>query len=660
MSQQPIARACLSRSKVASLLVLSTLLIVAVACGPGSGNGEPPPADSVTIDVIVTGGGQAWSYALGFTCRDRCTLEVPEGSDVSLTAIPDTNRVLVAWDGPCAPFDTTCKWQATDDDAITLTFAPHALRLELTGDGEGRFEISGFPSTTTCRESCGIPYTFTGPPRDVAITYFHEETRTTVGPWTGACEDADRTNYCLTTVTGAVDVGTTWLHPPLASDHTFTTNQGEELIATAPGVLRNIDDTPGDTHTATRLTQTTNGTVSVSPDGTFSYEPKPEFGGIDAFTYRARDAFGNTDDGHVTLIVRPRLSLTKIGTGSGRIISEPEGIDCGSTCTDATMYTDPGTSVTLRATADPGNFFRGWSGACRGTDDCILSIDTPTNVNAEFIVIPPGDAIGTVTITPNSATLTIGSTTQLTATIDIISGDPPTDITWTSSNDTIASVDQNGLVTANTPGTTTITATSDFDPTANDTADITVATELTSDDYPTTTITLGDELNLDAPASGGLTPYTFTHTTGDLPNGATLNTTTGTITGTPTQTGTFNGTITITDDLNQTTTLNYTITVTEASSVTAVNINEDDQSIEVGEQTTLTATVTTTGTASSDTTWSSSNEDAATVNANGVVTGIAIGEAIITATSVDDTSKTDSITITVKEAGPPVIVLQTD
>ena len=307
MSQQPIARSYLSRSKVVSLLALSALLIVAVAvaCGPGSGNGSPPAAGDVQIEVFVTGGGQAWSYALGFTCRDRCTLEVPEGSDVSLTAMPDTNRVLVAWDGPCAPFEDTCRWQAADDDVITLTFAPHALRLELVGDGEGFYEVSDGTSRTECRASCGVPYTFTGPPRAVAITYFHEGTRTTVGPWTGACEGADRMDYCVTTVSGAVDVGTTWLHPPVASDHTFATDQDEELVVAAPGVLRDIDDTPGDTHTATLVTQASHGTVSVSPDGSFSYEPEPGYSGDDSFTYRARDAFGNTDVGQVALIVRP-------------------------------------------------------------------------------------------------------------------------------------------------------------------------------------------------------------------------------------------------------------------------------------------------------------------------------------------------------------------
>jgi hypothetical protein len=48
-------------------------------------------------------------------------------------------------------------------------------------------------------------------------------------------------------------------------------------------------------------------------------------------------------------------------------------------------------------------------------------------------------------------------------------------------------------------------------------------------------------------ASGGQSPYTFAVTTGSLPTGLTLNSTTGAISGTPTAAGTFAFTVTVTD-----------------------------------------------------------------------------------------------------------------
>lgn len=48
-------------------------------------------------------------------------------------------------------------------------------------------------------------------------------------------------------------------------------------------------------------------------------------------------------------------------------------------------------------------------------------------------------------------------------------------------------------------------------------------------------------------ASGGVSPYTFAVTTGSLPAGVTLNSTTGVISGTPSAAGSFTFTVTVTD-----------------------------------------------------------------------------------------------------------------
>ena len=67
--------------------------------------------------------------------------------------------------------------------------------------------------------------------------------------------------------------------------------------------------------------------------------------------------------------------------------------------------------------------------------------------------------VTSVTLDQTGATLKVGETITLTATVK---PDDATDktVTWTSSNKYVASVDQNGRITANTGGTATITATS--------------------------------------------------------------------------------------------------------------------------------------------------------------------------------------------------------
>ena len=83
------------------------------------------------------------------------------------------------------------------------------------------------------------------------------------------------------------------------------------------------------------------------------------------------------------------LTVTKTGTGSGTVISNPAGINCGADCSET--YTS-GTQVTLTATADPGSTFNGWSGGgCSGTaTTCMVTLSGDTTVNADFTTGPVG------------------------------------------------------------------------------------------------------------------------------------------------------------------------------------------------------------------------------------------------------------------------------
>jgi len=71
--------------------------------------------------------------------------------------------------------------------------------------------------------------------------------------------------------------------------------------------------------------------------------------------------------------------------------------------------------------------------------------------------------VATVVVTPSSATITVGSTAQLSATLRDATGAVLTGriVTWASSNQSRAIVNATGLVTAVSPGAVTITATSE-------------------------------------------------------------------------------------------------------------------------------------------------------------------------------------------------------
>jgi hypothetical protein len=85
------------------------------------------------------------------------------------------------------------------------------------------------------------------------------------------------------------------------------------------------------------------------------------------------------------------LTVNKTGAGSGTVTSNPAGIDCGSTCSFAFNLN---TAVTLTAVSAPGSAFTGWSGGgCSGTGTCIVTLSANTSVTANFGLAPPADAI---------------------------------------------------------------------------------------------------------------------------------------------------------------------------------------------------------------------------------------------------------------------------
>src|SRR5438105_7660449 len=80
------------------------------------------------------------------------------------------------------------------------------------------------------------------------------------------------------------------------------------------------------------------------------------------------------------------MTVILTGTGSGTVSSQPNGIDCGSTCS-ATF--DEGVGVTLTPAAAAGSQFDGWGGACTGTDSCAVSMNREQVVAARFQPLAP-------------------------------------------------------------------------------------------------------------------------------------------------------------------------------------------------------------------------------------------------------------------------------
>ena len=102
--------------------------------------------------------------------------------------------------------------------------------------------------------------------------------------------------------------------------------------------------------------------------------------------------------------------------------------------------------------------------------------DTLITATCAVTVTDPDATVSSVSVSPSSTSLDVYSnkTVTLTATVNG-SYNPPQSVTWSTSNNTLATVDTDGVVTALKEGNVTITATSVYDPTKSGSATISIS-----------------------------------------------------------------------------------------------------------------------------------------------------------------------------------------
>ena len=114
--------------------------------------------------------------------------------------------------------------------------------------------------------------------------------------------------------------------------------------------------------------------ANPTPQGDGGLDPGgPDSGGSDA---GPSDADPSQDGGQTVTV-----SVQIVGTGTGAVISEPPGIDCGSVCS----FEFPADKrITLTAVPAAGSALSGWSGDCTGSDACVVHTDAARSVTARF------------------------------------------------------------------------------------------------------------------------------------------------------------------------------------------------------------------------------------------------------------------------------------
>jgi uncharacterized protein YjdB len=285
-------------------------------------------------------------------------------------------------------------------------------------------------------------------------------------------------------------------------------------------------------------------------------------------------------------------------------------------------------SAVITVSAENGGF----------TDTCAVTVTVPVSgVSLEHnkIVIKGGSVTLDYTVIPVNATNKA--------------------VTWKSSNNTVATVDASGTVSAKAGGQATITVTT-VDGGKTDTCAFTVAVPVSGVSLNPTTLTLVPNgtavLNADvSPADATNKALTWSSSN----NAVAAVSTSGTVTA---KSG-GSAVITVrTADGGKT----ASCVVTVAVPVSGVSLNQTALNLVKGSAATLSADVSPTDATNKAVTWASSSDTVATVDASGKVTANSVGSAVITATTADggymaSCAVTVAIPVNGVSLNPPTLIL---
>ena len=248
-----------------------------------------------------------------------------------------------------------------------------------------------------------------------------------------------------------------------------------------------------------------------------------------------------------------------------------------------------------------------------------------------------------IALSETTASLWVGDTKTLTATVTPAIASNTT-VEWSSSNASIAIVSSEGVITAKDKGTCVITCTAVDGYDTKSTCEVTVKQQvkaITLRNVPTSLV-VGDTKTVTTTVTPTTASNTAVEWSSSDDNVATISSR-----GVITAKGKGTCTITCTAADGYGTKTSFTITVKEPA--ISIALSETSASLWVGDTKIITATITPTTAGNTAITWSSSDDNVATVSSKGVITAKGKGTCTITCTAADGYSTKSECKVTVKQ-----------
>lgn len=314
-----------------------------------------------SLAVSKVGQGTVISSPSGINCGSTCSTTFNHGTSVTLTATPTSNWAFSGWSGACTG-SGTCTVSMTQARNVTATFTPIMRTLAVTINGQGS-AVSN-PAGIDCGSVCNGQFQ---QGTSVALNL------TPAPGWriasTSGCTLTG--NTCSLVVSS--DVTVTIGFAPLRSVNVTQVGQGT-VVSTPSGIdCGNTCSAGFDDGAVVTLTAT----------------PAPNW----AFSGWSGDCNGFSctlimnADRNVTATFVPVQRTLRVffNGGQGTATSQPAGIDCVADC-EANF--DHGTVVQVNVVPAAGLQFSHWSGDCKGSGACSVTMDHERNVSANFIPAP--------------------------------------------------------------------------------------------------------------------------------------------------------------------------------------------------------------------------------------------------------------------------------
>jgi len=339
-------------------------------------------AYTLTVTKSGTGSGAVTSNPPGINCGADCSEEYTYNTVVTLGATPDPGSTFAGWSGDpdCSDGQVTM----TADLTCTATFTLNQYTLNVIKTGTGSGTVTSSPAGITCGADCSEAYNY----NTVVTLTATPDTGSTFTGWSGDPDCSD---------------GSVTVNADKTCTATFTLNQYTITTSANPSAGGSVSCSPNPVNHGSQSTCT----ITTNSGYTLQDVTGSCGGTLSGNTYTTNAISADCTVQANFILNQYALTVTKSGTGSGTVTSNPAGITCGADCSEAYDYN---TVVTLSATPDPGSTFAGWSGDSDCSDGQVtmtadLTCTATFTLNQYTLnVTKTGTGSGTVTSSPAGIT----------------------------------------------------------------------------------------------------------------------------------------------------------------------------------------------------------------------------------------------------------------